>query len=299
MGQGVSLNDTYVKVLEGLLAEQNLDKRIEVINGGTAGYGVWQELALLEEKGLSLEPDLVVFQACPANDVHDALMQINKVLKSYNNQWVTDLAWCRAKHSVITYLAKRCARRSRAVESVFNGLCSPRSPLIPYLRPRFRAWQPSFPPSEDERPWWLETSLQTYYSELEEGWRLVESSIRQMVDLCRQKGIRFSVFVAPIVTETYPKMFKQVMDHHGLNPNMYDVTKNRRLLREICERNGIDFVDIFPRFAEKRDEGQPLYYPLDGHWTPAGHRLCAEVLYEHLLKKHVRELAQKSDEGTT
>jgi hypothetical protein len=107
---------------------------------------------VLEEKGLPLEPDLVILESCPATDVYNALAQVDKFLRSYEPWYPTDVAWCRAQHFVLTHIAVRLRRWSRAVAHAQAVFGPPRSPLIPYLRPKCRAWQPSIPPSEDERP---------------------------------------------------------------------------------------------------------------------------------------------------
>jgi hypothetical protein len=292
MGDGVSPDETYVKVLERLLAEENLDKRVEVINAGTGNYGVWQELIVLEEKGPALEPDLVILQTHPATDVHNALGRVDRVLRSYEPWYPIDLAWARGRHRIITHLAMKSRRWSRAIPYIHARFASPRSPLIPHLRPHFRAWMPSFPPSEDDRPWWLETDLRTYYPELEEGWGLMEGSIRQMASLCRRNGIEFLVFAVPRKADVYPKAFERLMAQYRLAPDMYDPPKDARLIREICERNGIEFADILPRFIQECEEGKRLYYVRDGHWTPRGHGLCARILYEHLMETNLQELSE-------
>ena len=159
-----------------------------------------------------------------------------------------------------------------------------------YLRPRYRRWQPSFPPSEAERPWWLETDLKEYYPEMEEGWELMESSICRMADICEQGGIGFLVFSVPIRSEVYPEAFEELMRSHNADPGLYDLEKSNRLMRELCDRNGLAFLDIVPRLVEERDKGGPLYYMRDGHWTVRGHQLCAQILCERLMKTHLHDL---------
>jgi lysophospholipase L1-like esterase len=59
-GVGVAAEDTYVRQLERLL--QKPDAPVRVINGGVAGYGVWQELDRLHEKRGSVRPKIVTLQ---------------------------------------------------------------------------------------------------------------------------------------------------------------------------------------------------------------------------------------------
>ena len=57
-GHGVELEESYSKVLEAHLNRD--DKRFEVINAGVGGYTTWQSAIYLEERGIDLDPDVVM-----------------------------------------------------------------------------------------------------------------------------------------------------------------------------------------------------------------------------------------------
>jgi hypothetical protein len=59
-GGKVQLADTFAKRLEKLLGARDPARRYEVLNLGVPGYKSEQELALLREQGMGLEPDLVI-----------------------------------------------------------------------------------------------------------------------------------------------------------------------------------------------------------------------------------------------
>jgi len=58
-GLGVDDDQTWPAVLQGLLRER-LGRPVEVINAGVPGYTAYQGMRYLEERGLSLDPDLVI-----------------------------------------------------------------------------------------------------------------------------------------------------------------------------------------------------------------------------------------------
>ncbi len=58
-GWGVNLEDTFVKKLEKILNERE-GREFEVINLGVPGYNTRQEVEFFKEKGLALDPDLVL-----------------------------------------------------------------------------------------------------------------------------------------------------------------------------------------------------------------------------------------------
>jgi len=57
-GQGVADADTVPRLLEDAAGEQG--RALEAVNGGVRAYATHQELALLEELGPTIDPDLVV-----------------------------------------------------------------------------------------------------------------------------------------------------------------------------------------------------------------------------------------------
>ncbi len=61
-GYGVSVENTYVQVLERLLSARLPDRRVEVLNAGCTGYTSFQGLVYLKTRGLDrYRPDLVTF----------------------------------------------------------------------------------------------------------------------------------------------------------------------------------------------------------------------------------------------
>jgi lysophospholipase L1-like esterase len=74
----LSISDTFPKVLEKKMEKKRKDfsKPIEVFNLGVSGYDTAQEAAFLKEKGVGLEPDLVVIAYC-LNDAWTASGELN------------------------------------------------------------------------------------------------------------------------------------------------------------------------------------------------------------------------------
>lgn len=58
-GEGVKLEDTFCRRLEGLLTSR-AGLAVEVLNFGTSGWGTTDEVHFLEQEGLGFQPDLVV-----------------------------------------------------------------------------------------------------------------------------------------------------------------------------------------------------------------------------------------------
>ena len=85
-GNAVRAKDSVPGQLAQLLATLPLSMKVTVINGGCAGSGPIQQLGVLLERGLALQPDLVIHQICPSNDIEDSLLLLNKRQRAYNRE---------------------------------------------------------------------------------------------------------------------------------------------------------------------------------------------------------------------
>ena len=74
-GWGVQANEAWPKVLEEIIAETG--RKVECVNMGVPGYGLAQEVRLLETKGFALDPDLVLF-GIVGDDLNDVQGRVGK-----------------------------------------------------------------------------------------------------------------------------------------------------------------------------------------------------------------------------
>lgn len=68
-GQGINLEDTFLKVLEKKLNENSLEYKYEVINFAVPGYNAAMEAETLKQKSLKYNPDLIILNSV-SNDLH-------------------------------------------------------------------------------------------------------------------------------------------------------------------------------------------------------------------------------------
>jgi len=299
MGVGVNPDEVYAKVLERLFLESSTTKTIEVVNCGTMGFGIWQSLIIFEEKGLALEPDFVILQIDPGNDVRDALARVGKVMRAWDPSYQSYIRDWRLKRP------SRVIHALRGISRGFAFLYDRWQELPPRVSsPRFR-WTSAkkldlaeLPPRERQRTWWWEVLLADYYPELEEGWELMEESIRRMARLCERKGIGFLVFSVPLKQEVYRERSLEELHSSGIDPATYDLDKVQRMAEELCKRNAIEYVEVIDRLREHCNGEKAIYYWFDGHLTPLGQRICAEVLFEHLMKTHLRSVVRRPADRT-
>ena len=70
-GFGVTADDAYATVLEGMLQSHLPDTEVSVINAGVSGYNTYQQILMFERLAPLLKPDFVLATFVGSNDVHE------------------------------------------------------------------------------------------------------------------------------------------------------------------------------------------------------------------------------------
>jgi len=212
--------------------------RVELINGAVSGYTIHQERLQLE-RHLDLDPDYVLLQY--------TLNDNAKFLHQFDAE----------RHILLTEEARKVY-----VQDVSGplGWLADHSELA--LRVRFAMSQ--FAKGRVEYPWEKYPGFPHAWKE--EPWTLVEKELGRIAALSGQAGARVLVTAVPFGPQFEGDLLEKEREY-----TTYPQTR----LREICERQGVDFLDLLPAFEESG--GDTLFYDLV-HMTAEGHRLTAEAL---------------------
>jgi hypothetical protein len=104
------------------------------------------------------------------------------------------------------------------------------------------------------------------YDSARPEWQVTAAIVKELATEVRARGSRFAVAFFPSLEEM----------HRGVS------TRPRDQMRSLCAELDIPFLDLLPIFLEQQNEaekvGKTLYFPIDQHWTIAGHALAAQVL---------------------
>jgi hypothetical protein len=109
------------------------------------------------------------------------------------------------------------------------------------------------------------------------AWDDVARDLRRIFALARGAGARPVLIFAPgeqqvtVAARPYIESLGFEWDDRTLT----DTTFTDRL-RALASAEAVTFIDLLPVLRARRDDG--LYFPKDGHWTPAGHVLVADVV---------------------
>jgi hypothetical protein len=130
------------------------------------------------------------------------------------------------------------------------------------------------------------------YAELwERPWKRTERFIVQAQELSERDNAKFLLVSFPEMwrvgslkemRKRMKAMSRQALDYQ------WDFDKTDRVLREFCQKKGIDFLSLLPVFRQAYEKTRrKLHYAFDMHMNERGHRIAADAILEYLLQKNL------------
>lgn len=281
MGVGLEVEDTFQRQLEVLLREGDGDKEVQVINCGVGAYAPWQERFLLQKVGFSLEPDLVILQLFPANDIEGAYLEIDRVLAAFSPQMIQFIRSYIHYHQLPCFLDlwiwhhseiyRKWCRLTQGQGYFSDVLADLR--FLPFADCKIPI------PAVDRNPF-IEPCLRDWYPELEEAWALYAKSIRGIQEDCQAYGIPLVAFVHGMNISLTPEFWETSNKNHPNTP--YEMNKDIRLTQELFAEFAIPYVDITAALMAQPHR-ENLFYIHEGHFSPEGAKVVASTLADFLL----------------
>ncbi|MFQ5512799.1 MAG: SGNH/GDSL hydrolase family protein [Myxococcota bacterium] len=251
-GIGVEEEESFVAGIERAFP------RVRTFNAGVAGYGTSQELQTLRELGPELAPDFVLL-AFFWNDVPTSLyadvprFTLEGGQLTYHPPGPNDeRPVFHGKHVPPAILNHSYAYRF--LSDRWKMLRLRVALLVGADRIRFEMLRPE---------------------NLEQAWALERALLAEIARECRRQGAGFLFVVIPDQVQ---------VDHNaevvGLRPEDYRVQER---LATIAREQGFEILDLLPGLRDAAERSSaPLYYRIDRHLTPAGHRAAGQLIVEAL-----------------
>lgn len=245
-GWGVEQEQSYPKQLEQMLKEKVTGKKVEVINAGVASYSPVLEYLYLKEKGLQLNPDLVIL----AFDMTDFLEDLGFSKQTTFDETGKPLS---VKPQLPAYQKVYLNNlKANTANISYHGLSS-------FLQKHFALLRTIL----SQKPNKLDPSGLFWPNEQE--WSMVNKNLLLVKDLLVQNNTKFLLV-------TYPYQ-DQLKDQRLLNP--------LQKLATFASENNIDFLDVTSDF--KNYNTQDLYIKNDVHFSPKGYEILSSSLAKYLL----------------
>jgi hypothetical protein len=275
----VNLEDTFHQLLEAMLNERGPDTW-EVINLGVGDFGTAQAHIALMEYGLAFEPDLVIQQIFPLNDVCNNSRALYGLCRSHNDRYrpyfvESEGALRQTSAQPVRTFLRRHVVTYHVLEYWMLRLLGP-DPQTPE--------DPNRPRRLRKRGFrGLDPLLYTFVAEEAQpeavagGWRITEKLLEQAVQVTRERGVAYLALVVPwdVRLDAGWDDFARSQPPPPMNRHYPE-----QRLGALFDRLGVPSVMLMQDFQPYLDEVLPY---VSGHLSIAGHRRAAEVIYRRLV----------------
>lgn len=311
----VSDGETFADRLRALL-ESQLDRPVEVVNAGVAGFGTDQQLLWLREEGVKYAPDLVLLAVYPHND----FMNNAEVLESANQGGINKPFFALNGDGLQLRYFPYDPANVPAVSSPFAEVAAekvepgPLTPLGGWLRANSALYRYADPRIRIASPrlaaWLVRTGLisqgqesqlvaqgdgyvpltyRVYQSppgpEWQEAIRLTRVLFGEIESVAQAMGAESAALVIPSPESVYPERWARILTtFSAMQGSDWDLHQPEQLAQAGLQDAGIPAHSLAPIFRRHAAEDPLLHFVEDGHWTPAGHELAARSTFNFLAE---------------
>lgn len=275
----VNLDQTFCYLLEEMLRAQG--QRVEVLNFGVNGYSPIQELVLFKRQGPRYLPDLIIWAAYLDNDVSGSHPELTvsqggvPFLRTEDRQGI-HFDYSRAEQSFKEYNVEP-VYSLRKYSSIYRLL----SALRWRLKERKQYTQASVKNKIPTRYLLYQKPLRT---EWEEAWTTMERVILEFAAEARRLSSRFVILSIPAPRLVNSELWRNtIAKFPAMASTKWDVEGPERRLRAFAYEH--DILLLQPYEIYQQAIKRPLFWGDIGHFSPAGHQLMAEVLYDFLNRQ--------------
>ncbi len=100
----------------------------------------------------------------------------------------------------------------------------------------------------------------------------------------RETGIPLMVATIPVRYQVVPQDYEATFGSGPLREELYDMDIPNRFVEDRCAENGLMFFDYTPAFRELGTDAWPMFMPLgDIHWSKDGHALAARAIEPEIV----------------
>lgn len=281
---GYGVDDEYVisEVLQGMAGQ-----KVEVINGSVTGYGTDQQLLWLVERGLRYRPDMVVASFF-GNDLDEIAFSvyygypkpyfvIEKGRPVLKNIPVPDTRETRRKgfeepDTTFGRLKRFLRYNCHTYQFIVGRLNS-----IPWLRQFFlkigiaEEFTRALP------------GVPFHKLEPDKVDELYSALILEIKRVTEEAGARLLLVYIPEREDTLGSKIR----YENVNKDAPELNDRfSKGIARLARKKRIEYLDLLPIVREHHLKGEYLYnpYEYDHHWSPLGHRVAAEAIYEYINK---------------
>jgi lysophospholipase L1-like esterase len=260
-GFGVTDKETFAYQLEAKLQKQYPDINVQVLNAGVPGYGTADQFAFLELRGKALKPDLVIVQFLSVNDIEESRYPAT--------------TWADVRGGM---LANTSAEQAPAQ-------------FLPWWR-RLQDWL--------KNNIHLARLLSDRLGYLAMKWGILgnkdgfwgEDFTAEEAELTANYLVAISAASRKLNAEC---LFLYTTGQVHVFSDKPVMLKSAGFMEAAARKANVAWINSLD-FLRRRPDKFNLYYPQDGHWTAAGHRAIAQILFDYIVEHELIPITKSSPE---
>lgn len=311
-GTGVEADERFSNLLEQFFSETG--SQVRFINGGLSGAGPLEYGNLFVKKGLSYQPDALLVCFYP-NDVSNTPKQLFRTPFMKNPprprsrfRRLLHRFWPRI-NTQIEILQDARRRQANTVTTDFISTVSSEARHRGISETLINRWQSSIPLSlvtgvNQQKfngsilsqgllnPNYWSDSIDVQSPDAVQRWNIADSILSALVEHCRINSTEIAMVLLPSPFQCDPQSHAEdnpwVASGCQIRPQwLSGNTGIQQRLSDWTQQRTIPFLDLTEEFRRQLQSGSQLYWKLDGHLTPAGHRATAHAIKNWLNSETV------------
>ncbi len=330
VGYRIDTDETIGMLLERSLGERVAEgafpehiTHIEILAGNTEDFAAtWNYLYRQAEK---LDPDLVIWNNCLANDFSQTVFQMGippnpprapfSIAEDGVPEYESEEEWPEVGKLREEWLGKDENRypdyafKSDAISRDRNywtpdsvwalGKAVQRAVHALGQGAGYHGW--NMAPNREDRiitPAFEETQLflkpEHRHPVTDLSFDVAKMALDAYGEWSEKTGIPLMVATIPVRYQVVPQDYAATFVDGPLRGDLYDMRSPNRFVEAECKSQGLLWFDYTPAFESEGDEAYRLFMPLgDIHWTAEGHRAAAEAI-EPVLADLIQKIASES-----
>ena len=270
-GFGIEQNETFVKILEGII-NSRLKKNYEVINFGVSGYGTEQEYILIKNDVIKYSPDIIII-AFSLTDLKE-----NVKFNLFDVKNTTLIRNHTQKITLILKLRNYISWHSHFYSLVYFSVIDNQE-----LRDFLIKIKLLNPPYKDSS---TDFDSLIYFNTKNHDFDYVMNKtillLNEINNIAKQNNVTLIVFIVPTKEQVDDNKMKEYIKNKNLNNEKLNITKVQQIISSI-QKDNITIIDPLDQF-KKHNINNTFYYDIDGHWNQKGHQFVANIIHENLIK---------------
>ena len=98
----------------------------------------------------------------------------------------------------------------------------------------------------------------------------------------RERGVPVGFVLAPSFVQVDPAIWAEIVARYDVDVADYDLDRPQAIFRDWAKLHDHPMLDLLPILRERSQGNEPLYWPVEQHWTQEGNRVVAEAYLEFL-----------------